>query len=102
MSNQEKKNGTEGQQVTDQQGQQAPAQNQTPEGQQQVVNQTEEKLGFGGWLKKHWKGVTATVLGVGTAVGTSIAAYKKGKAAGVASVPCQYQEEDYSLNPNQE
>ena len=99
MSNQDKKV-TEGQQDVNQ-AQQAPAQTGAPEG-QQVGNQTEEKLGFGGWLKKHWKGVTATVIGVGTAVGTSIAAYKKGKAAGVASVPCQYQEEDYSLDPNQE
>ena len=103
MANNQNEKKTEGQQAVDQQVQQTPAQTGAPEGQQQIVEtKTEEKLGFGGWLKKHWKGVTAAVVGVGTAVGTSIAAYKKGKAAGQACAPMPIQDqEDYSLNPNE-
>ena len=94
-------NKTEGQQAAEQQVQQTPAQTGAPEGQQVVETKTEEKLGFGGWLKKHWKGVTATVVGVGAAVGTSIAAYKKGKAAGAYCATMPADQEDYSLNPNE-
>lgn len=99
MANQEKVNKTEGQ-ATEQQQVQTPAQTGTPV-QQQVEVKTEEKMTIGKWLKKHWKGVTATVVGVGTAVGTSIAAYRKGKAAGAnGAMPIQ-ETEDYSLNPNE-
>lgn len=51
------------------------------------------------WLKKHWKGVTAGAAAVVTAVGSAFVAYKKGKAAGIMSVPTPPQE-DYSLDPN--
>ena len=89
-----------GQQVVEQGQQQV--QQQEPVQQQAVQQQvvTEEKKGFGGWLKKHWKGVTATIIGAGTAVGSAVVAYKKGKAAGVMSVP-QQEADDYSLNPNE-
>ena len=63
--------------------------------------QAEEKKGLGGWLKKHWKGVTATIVGVGTAAGSAVVAYRKGKAAGIMSVP-QQEADDYSLDPNRE
>lgn len=61
----------------------------------------EEKGGFKVWLKKHWKGVTAAVVGAAAAGGSAYAAYKKGKAAGMAGVPAQQEPEDYSLNPNE-
>ncbi len=68
--------------------------------QQQTQEEPKNKGGIVGWLKSHWKGVTAAAVGIGTAVTTS--AYKKGKAAGIMSVPVQQQEEeDYSLNPNE-
>lgn len=96
------------QQVTEQQVEQnvqqanAPVQ---PEPQQQAPQQVvvqPEKEGFGGWLKRHWKGVTATIVGAGTAVGSAVVAYKKGKAAGVMSVQPLQETEDYSLDPNRE
>lgn len=89
-------------QQAEQNGQQQ-VQQQEPVQQQAVQQQvqTEEKKGFGGWLKKHWKGVTATIIGAGTAVGSAVVAYKKGKAAGVMSVP-QQEADDYSLDPNRE
>ena len=67
---------------------------------QVVVQVTEQKQTFGGWLKKHWKGVTAAVTGTGAAVASAIVAYRKGKAAGMTCVP-QQDAEDYSLNPNE-
>lgn len=67
---------------------------------QVVVQVTEQKPGIGGWLKKHWKGVTAAVTGTGAAVASAIVAYRKGKAAGMSCVP-QQEQEDYSLNPNE-
>ena len=70
----------------------APVQQQAP---------VEEKGGFKGWLKKHWKAVTATIVGAAAAGGSAYAAYKKGKAAGMAGVPAQQEPEDYSLNPNE-
>ena len=70
--------------------------------QQQTQEEPKKKGGIVGWLKSHWKGVTAAAVGIGTAVTTSVVAYKKGKAAGIMSVPVQQQEEeDYSLNPNE-
>ena len=68
---------------------------------QQQAAPAEEKGGFKGWLKKHWKGVTAAVVGAAAAGGSAYAAYKKGKAAGMAGVPAQQEPEDYSLNPNE-
>lgn len=47
---------------------------------------TEEKLG---WLKKHWKAVTAAVAAVVTIGGTGVVAYKKGKAKGIMEIPVQ-------------
>lgn len=67
----------------------------------QVVVVTEQKPGIGGWLKKHWKGVTAAVTGTGAAVASAIVAYRKGKAAGMSSCVPQQEQEDYSLNPNE-
>lgn len=63
----------------------------------------EQKQGFGGWLKQHWKGAVAAVTGVLAVGGSAIVAYKKGKAAGIMSVPMPpQQDDDYSLNPNVE
>ena len=57
-----------------------------------------------GWFKTHWKGLTAGAAAVVTAATSAWLAYKKGKAAGIASVPQQpvqqTEPEDYSLNPN--
>lgn len=73
-----------------------------PQNVQQVAAQPEQKTGLGGWLKKHWKGVTAAITGGGAAVASAVIAYKKGKAAGIMSVPAPTGEpEDYSLNPNE-
>lgn len=80
------------QQAETQQPVPAPVQQQAP---------VEEKGGFKGWLKKHWKAVTAAALGAAAAGGSAYAAYKKGKAAGIAAVPAQQDTEDYSLNPNE-
>lgn len=67
---------------------------------QQIVQQT-EKQGFGGWLKKHWKGVTAGAAAILAGGGSAFVAYRKGKAAGIMSVPTPPTEnEDYSLDPN--
>lgn len=67
-----------------------------------TVQQVEQK-GFGNWLKKHKKGVIAAVTGFTATVGSAFVAYKKGKAAGIMSVPAPQgqPEEDYSLNPNE-
>ena len=69
--------------------------------QQQAAPTEEEPKGFKGWLKKHWKGLTAAALGAAAAGGSAYAAYRKGKAAGMAGVPAQQEPEDYSLNPNE-
>ena len=76
----------------------APQQETTPVVVQQVVVPAEE-TGFKGWLKKHWKGVTAALVGAGAAAGSAVVAYKKGKAAGVAYAP-QQDDDNYSLDPN--
>ena len=81
--------------------QQAETQQPVPAPVQQQAAPAEEKGGFKGWLKKHWKGVTAAVVGAAAAGGSAYAAYKKGKAAGMAGVPAQQEAEDYSLNPNE-
>jgi len=73
----------------------------TPVQTEPVNVQVEQKTGFGTWLKKHWKGVTAAVTGTGAAVASAIVAYKKGKAAGYAAAPQVAETEDYSLNPNE-
>ena len=73
---------------------------QAPAPVQQQAAPVEEK-GFKGWFKKHWKGVTAAVVGAAAAGGSAYAAYRKGKAAGMAGVPAQQEPEDYSLNPNE-
>lgn len=96
--NQKQNNGTE--QVDGQQQVETPVQAE-PQQAQVVVQVTEpKKEGIGGWLKKHWKGVTAAVTGTGAAVASAIVAYRKGKAAGMNCMPPQEQE-DYSLNPNE-
>ena len=75
---------------------------QQPEnGQQAVEQQTEKKGGIGAWFKQHWKGVVAGVTGALAVGGSAVVAYKKGKAAGIMSVPVPEQQEDYSLNPNE-
>lgn len=68
---------------------------------QQQAAPVEEKGGFKKWLKDHKKGVIATVIGAFTAGGSAFVAYKKGKAAGIMSVPVPEQD-DYSLDPNRE
>ncbi len=103
MANQNQKTEQNVEQVNGQtQVNETPAQAETPvqqAPQQQVVT---EKKGFGTWLKAHWKGVTAAVTGAGAAVASAVVAYKKGKAAGIMSVPAPQQDaEDYSLNPNE-
>ena len=80
--------------------QQAETQQPTPTPVQQQAP-VEEKGGFKGWLKKHWKGLTAAAVGAAAAGGSAYAAYRKGKAAGMAGVPVQQEPEDYSLNPNE-
>ena len=64
--------------------------------QQQEPKQQKAK----GWLKRHWKGVAAAGTGIGAAVVSAFVAYKRGKAAGINSVPVP-EPEDYSLNPNE-
>lgn len=80
-------------------------QNVAPQPAPQVTAQPAEqpKKGVGGWLKEHWKGVTATVIGVGTAVASVAKAYTMGKQAGVNNCYQQMQSNDdseYALNPN--
>ena len=68
---------------------------------QQAAPVEQPKQGFGTWFKKHWKAVVGTVAGAGAVVGSGVVAYKKGKAAGIMSVPVPQQEpDDYSLDPN--
>lgn len=87
--------------ATEQQVAETPVQAE-PQNVQQPVQQAQQKTGFGEWLKKHWKGVTAAVTGTGAAVASAVVAYKKGKAAGIAAAPQTVGEpEDYSLNPNE-
>lgn len=96
----ENENGTQnngGQQVPEAQGTQVsqqPANAQTNPPTQTVTEPPKPN-----WFKRHWKGVTAGAVGVVTAVGSAFVAYKKGKAAGIMSVP-QPPAEDYSLDPN--
>ena len=73
----------------------------TPPVAQETVAAAPVKETLGQKLKKHWKGVTATIVGVGTAAGSAVVAYRKGKAAGIMSVP-QQEADDYSLDPNRE
>lgn len=88
--------------VGEQQVQQQVEQTNVQQQPQQVqVVQVEQKEGVGAWLKRHWKGVVAGIVGTGATVGSAVIAYKKGKAAGIMSVPAPNQDEDYSLNPNE-
>ena len=110
--NNQKANNTTGEQVVNG-GQpvqnpngEVPAQPETP--QVMVVQQPtvvpEQKQGIGTWCKQHWKGLVASVTGVLAIGGTAVAAYKRGKAVGIMSVPMppQAEAEDYSLDPNRE
>lgn len=84
-------------------GQETQGQQQEVQQQQQNVQPqqpTEQQKGFGTWCKRHWKGLVAAVTGAGVAAGSAVMAYKKGKAAGINSVPMPEQQDDYSLNPN--
>ena len=81
--------------------QQAETQQPVPAPVQQQAAPVENNGGFKGWLKKHWKAVTAAALGAAAAGGSAYAAYRKGKAAGMAGVPAQQEPEEYSLNPNE-
>ena len=77
---------------------------QTPEQPQNVQQPAEtEKHGFGAWCKRNWKKLVAGATGVLAIGGSAVVAYKKGKAAGIMSVPVpqQNEQEDYSLNPNE-
>jgi len=104
MANQNQKvngNGTTEQQVVQPEAQVAQQVGTEPQTVQQVV-QPESKAGLGSWLKEHWKGATAAVVGLGTTIAATVTAYKKGKQAGMLeALPQQQPEtEDYSLNPN--
>ena len=78
--------------------QEAPAAETQQQAQQIVV--VEKKVGIGTWIKAHWKGLVAGIVGAGAIGGSAVVAYKKGKQAGMNTVPCGEQE-DYSLNPNE-
>lgn len=97
------KNEKNGQEVEQQQVQNTPEQQPAPVEQQQVTTtEPEKKEGFGGWLKRHWKGTVAGVAAVFAVGGSAYAAYRKGKAVGINSVPVNTgEQEDYSLNPNE-
>jgi hypothetical protein len=86
-------NGQQVQQTVEQPAVQQPVQQAAAPAQQQVEPPKPN------WFKRHWKGVTAGAVGLVTAVGSAFVAYKKGKAAGIMSVPTPPQE-DYSLDPN--
>ena len=101
MANQNQKaNGTTGDVVNQQVQNDVPAQT---EPQNQQPAETEEK-GFGAFCKRNWKKIVAGVTGALAIGGSAVVAYKKGKAAGIMSVPVPQQsgeQEDYSLNPNE-
>ena len=104
MANQNQKNGNGTEQVVAEQPvqQNVPQTAEQPAGAQQVAQVEQPKEGFGAWCKRHWKGLVAGVTGTGAVVTSAIFAYKKGKAAGAASVPMPtVEQEDYSLNPNE-
>lgn len=86
--------------VENNQVQQTPEQ---PQNVQQPAVTEEEKKGFGAFCKRNWKKIVAGVTGVLAIGGSAVVAYKKGKAAGIMSVPVpqQSEQEDYSLNPNE-
>ena len=74
-----------------------------PEKEQEEQQKSEEKTGLKSWLKRHWRGVTAGIIGTGIIGGSAVLAYKKGKKTGMSYVPLPTEEEqeDYSLNPNE-
>lgn len=80
-----------------------PAQAEPQQNVQVTAPVQQEKPGFKDHCKKHKKGIIAAILGIGATTVSAIMAYKKGKAAGIMSVPpAQVAEpEDYSLNPNE-
>ena len=94
MENQEMKNEQVNQ---EQQAQPAPAQKQEQQAQTTEQQKTEPKKDS--FFKRHKKGIAIGGTGVVAAIISAVAAYKRGKAAGIASVPVPPQE-DYSLNPN--
>ena len=68
----------------------------------QVQQPVEQKNGgFFAWCKRHWKALAGAGAGAGLLVTSGVVAYKKGKAAGIMSVPMpQVEQDDYSLDPN--
>ena len=52
------------------------------------------------WFKRNWKKILAGAGAVVAVVGSGVAAYSKGKKAGVNMAYAQQPEEDYSLDPN--
>ena len=54
------------------------------------------------WFKRNWKKILAGAGAVAAVVGSGVAAYSKGKKAGVniGYAQAQQPEEDYSLDPN--
>lgn len=101
--NQKQQNGTTGEVVTQPVQETVPVQT---EAQVVVVQQQPaepEKQGFGAWCKRNWKKLAAGATALLAAGGSAVVAYKKGKAAGIMSVPVPQQQEqdDYSLNPNE-
>lgn len=76
---------------------QQPVQN-PPVVQTPVATTTETKQP--NWFKRNWKKILAGAGAVVAVVGSGVAAYSKGKKAGVAMGYAQQPEEDYSLDPN--
>jgi len=97
---QNQKNEQVQQQVAQAENPQVPQQPEQPVVQQQVSANAEEQGGLKNWVKKHKKGVIGAIVGTVTAGVSGFVAYKKGKAAGIMSVPVP--EQDYSLDPNRE
>lgn len=101
-NNQKQQNGTTGEVVNQPVQETVPVQT---EAQVVVVQQPAEpeKQGFGAWCKRNWKKLAAGATALLAAGGSAVVAYKKGKAAGIMSVPVPQQQEqdDYSLNPNE-
>ena len=105
MANQNQK--VENKTVEEQKVEQPVQQNEVPQQpapvQKQAAPAEPAKEGLMDKLKKHWKGVTAVIVGAGLGVGSAFVAYKKGKAAGIMSCPTpepQQDPDEYSLDPN--
>lgn len=75
-----------------------PAQN-TPA--QQTAATTTEQAKKPNWVKRNWKKILAGAGAVIAVVGSGVAAYSRGKKAGVQiGYAQQPDQEDYSLDPN--